>query len=80
MVKRKAPMIPRICETCKRAGVSQVMSAEHHGMTFLLSAGPEQVGGIVYRNDEMSNSEIKELAMSVNAELSLKIGREDNHA
>lgn len=35
----------KILERCEQAGVKKVIPANHHGMIFLLSDGPEQRGG-----------------------------------
>jgi hypothetical protein len=49
--------------------VGRVVAADHYGMIFLLSDGPEQRGGVVYRNDALKCSGMKDLASDVNAAL-----------
>lgn len=62
-------IVRQVLETCAAAGVEKVIAAEHHGMIFLLSNGPEQIGGIVYRDDTLKYSGMKTLASEVNAAL-----------
>lgn len=58
-------------KVCRRAGVEKVMAAIHHGcLHFLLSCGPENGGGIVFRDDSYSYEQLKELADEVNGVLS----------
>jgi hypothetical protein len=59
-------LVQQILETCAAAGVEKVMAADHHGMIFLLSKGPEQIGGIVYRDDALKYSDMTALASAVN--------------
>lgn len=49
--------------------MERVVAADHYGMIFLLADGPEQVGGIVYRDDALKYSGMKTLAGAVNAAL-----------
>jgi hypothetical protein len=62
-------LVRQVLETCDQAGVERVVAADHHGMIFLLSNGPEQIGGIVYRDDALKYSGAKTLASEVNAAL-----------
>ena len=62
-------LVRQILETCEAAGVEKVVAADHHGMIFLLSNGPEQIGGIVYRDDALKYNGMKTLASEVNAAL-----------
>jgi hypothetical protein len=62
-------IVRQVLETCAAAGVEKVIAADHHGMIFLLSNGPEQIGGIVYRDDDLKYSGMKTLASEVNAAL-----------
>jgi hypothetical protein len=62
-------LVRQILETCAAAGVEKVIAADHHGMIFLLSNGPDQIGGIVYRDDALKYSGMKTLASEVNAAL-----------
>jgi len=62
-------LVRQVLETCAQAGVGSVVAADHHGMIFLLSKGPEQIGRIVYRDDARKYSGMKTLASEVNAAL-----------
>jgi len=62
-------IVRQVLETCAAAGVEKVIAADHYGMIFLLSNGPEQIGGIVYRADDLKYSGMKTLASEVNAAL-----------
>jgi len=62
-------LVRQVLETCAAAGVGKVVAADHHGMIFLLSCGPEQIGGIVYRDDALKYTGMKTLASEVNAAL-----------
>ncbi len=57
-------------KVCRKAGVTKVIAADHHGMHFLLSDGGQQLGGIVFRDDRMTYPELGWLARQVNIELS----------
>ena len=65
-------VVEEILETCAAAGVREVVAADHHGLIFLLSNGPEQRGGIVYRDDLLKGEGIDELARPVNAALRIR--------
>lgn len=62
-------LVRKVLKTCAEAGVEKVVAADHYGMIFLLSNGPEQIGGIVYRDDALKYHEMKTLASEVNAAL-----------
>jgi hypothetical protein len=64
--------VSQVLVTCEQAGVGKVIAADHHGMIFLLSDGPDQIGGIVYRDDTLKYSDMKSLAGEVNAALQQK--------
>jgi hypothetical protein len=70
-------IVDKILETCLAAGVSEVVAANHHGLIFLLSNGPEQRGGIVYRDDSLKGEGIDELARAVNAALRIRGAERD---
>lgn len=65
-------VVEEILETCAAAGVREVVAADHHGLIFLLSNGPEQIGGIVHRDDSLKGGGIDELAKAVNAALRIR--------
>lgn len=66
---REFQILRHLLETCAAAGVESVIAADHHGMIFLLSNGPEQIGGIVHRDDSLKYTGMKTLASEVNAAL-----------
>ncbi len=56
-----------VVKVCHKAGVNRVIPAIHHGcLHFLLSEGPENIGGIVFRDDTYDYDALKELADEVN--------------
>jgi len=75
LINKSAPavvssaIVRQVLVTCAEAGVERVVAADHHGMIFLLSNGPEQIGGVVYRDDALKYSGMKTLASEVNAAL-----------
>jgi len=62
--------IQKITERCVAAGVERVIAADHYRMMFLLSCGPLNNGGITYRDDSLTITELRALAGDVNAALS----------
>jgi len=64
-------------EVCNKTGVNRVIPAIHHGcLRFLLSEGPENVGGIVFRDDTYNYDALKKLADEVNEILTRNNGLE----
>jgi hypothetical protein len=53
-------------------GITKVMASTQYSMGFLLvvKGAPNDIGGIIWRDDAMTHDQLKELADAVNAELS----------